>query len=573
MQDRPSSITVQEAHRVEALSSPELLAALDRVAAQGRELTADLVALLAECDERKLYAQEGYASLFEFCVQRLRLSESQAYHRIQAARAARRFPLVVERLRDGRVTLTAVALLREHLTEANHREVLDWAEGRRKREVEEFVRALDPRPDVPTSLRRLAPPRAAVARAVAAERGAAAQPDRAWLLGREAGEPGVAREVVGLAAPQPVALAAREATEPGVALEVVGLAAPQSVAFASPEATEPGVALEVVGLAAPQPVAFAAREALGAGVPLGTVDRAALEAVAPSTHRPSPAPHTGAGDRRVEIRPLAPARYSLRVTISQETHDKLRRAQDLLRHAGTADAAVVLDRALTLLVAHLERQKAGAARRRDKREPTSAGRSATQVAVDPKAGAARQRGTREAASSGRSATQAAGDSKAGAAKNARLIAATGNRPASGADVDLPPARTNDLTVVQPAEASGPAAVPAAVDSTPAPARGDGRVAEPSGAKAAALRSRYIPAVVRRAVWERDGARCAYVSPGGVRCGATARLEFHHRVPFAEGGASTVENVAVACRLHNQAEAARWFNFDQAEFAATWHGGA
>ena len=548
MQDRPSSITVQEAHRVEALSSPELLAALDRVAAQGRELTADLVALLAECDERKLYAQEGYASLFEFCVQRLRLSESQAYHRIQAARAARRFPLVVERLRDGRVTLTAVALLREHLTEANHREVLDWAEGRRKREVEEFVRALDPRPDVPTSLRRLAPPRAAVARAVAAERGAAAQPDRAWLLGREAGEPGVAREVVGLAAPQPVALAAREATEPGVALEVVGLAAPQ-------------------------PVAFAAREALGASVPLGTVDRAALEAVAPSTHRPSPAPHTGAGDRRVEIRPLAPARYSLRVTISQETHDKLRRAQDLLRHAGTADAAVVLDRALTLLVAHLERQKAGAARRRDKREPTSAGRSATQVAVDPKAGAARQRGTREAASSGRSATQAAGDSKAGAAKNARLIAATGNRPASGADVDLPPARTNDLTVVQPAEASGPAAVPAAVDSTPAPARGDGRVAEPSGAKAAALRSRYIPAVVRRAVWERDGARCAYVSPGGVRCGATARLEFHHRVPFAEGGASTVENVAVACRLHNQAEAARWFNFDQAEFAATWHGGA
>ena len=64
MQESPSSLT--------ALSSSELLAALDRLAAQGRELTADLIALLAECDERKLYAVEGYASLFEFCVQRLR---------------------------------------------------------------------------------------------------------------------------------------------------------------------------------------------------------------------------------------------------------------------------------------------------------------------------------------------------------------------------------------------------------------------------------------------------------------------------------------------------------------------
>lgn len=41
-------------------------------------------------------------------------------------------------------------------------------------------------------------------------------------------------------------------------------------------------------------------------------------------------------------------------------------------------------------------------------------------------------------------------------------------------------------------------------------------------------------------------------------------EFHHRVPFAEGGASTAENVAFACALHNKTEAARWFDFDQSE---------
>ena len=64
--------------RLAALSSPALLVALERTAAQGREVTADLIALLAECDKRKLYAAEGYVSLFDFCVARLRLSEAQA---------------------------------------------------------------------------------------------------------------------------------------------------------------------------------------------------------------------------------------------------------------------------------------------------------------------------------------------------------------------------------------------------------------------------------------------------------------------------------------------------------------
>jgi hypothetical protein len=54
----------------------------------------------------------------------------------------------------------------------------------------------------------------------------------------------------------------------------------------------------------------------------------------------------------------------------------------------------------------------------------------------------------------------------------------------------------------------------------------------------------------------------------VRCGATTRLEFHHRVPFAEGGASSVANLLVACAQHNKMEAARWFNCDQAELH-TW----
>jgi 5-methylcytosine-specific restriction endonuclease McrA len=36
------------------------------------------------------------------------------------------------------------------------------------------------------------------------------------------------------------------------------------------------------------------------------------------------------------------------------------------------------------------------------------------------------------------------------------------------------------------------------------------------------------------------------------------LEFHHVVPFADGGKATVENIELRCRSHNQYEAERWF---------------
>jgi hypothetical protein len=42
---------------------------------------------------------------------------------------------------------------------------------------------------------------------------------------------------------------------------------------------------------------------------------------------------------------------------------------------------------------------------------------------------------------------------------------------------------------------------------------------------------------------------------------TGFLEFHHVVPFAAGGSTTVENIALRCRLrraHNQYEAEQYY---------------
>jgi len=70
--------------------------------------------------------------------------------------------------------------------------------------------------------------------------------------------------------------------------------------------------------------------------------------------------------------------------------------------------------------------------------------------------------------------------------------------------------------------------------------------------------RHIAAHVKRAVLERDGGRCAFVSEDGHRCPADRGLEFDHMQEVARGGEATVEGIRLLCRAHNQYAAERTF---------------
>lgn len=93
-------------------------------------------------------------------------------------------------------------------------------------------------------------------------------------------------------------------------------------------------------------------------------------------------------------------------------------------------------------------------------------------------------------------------------------------------------------------------------SRPRAARPKGRSIDGNEAAASPSQARQIPAHVKREVWERDGGRCTFVGTDGHRCTCRERIEFDHRVPISKGGASTVENVRLLCRAHNQYEAER-----------------
>lgn len=86
------------------------------------------------------------------------------------------------------------------------------------------------------------------------------------------------------------------------------------------------------------------------------------------------------------------------------------------------------------------------------------------------------------------------------------------------------------------------------------------------------RSRYIPAAVKRQVWKRDCGQCVFKSPKGRQCGEKGQLEIDHRRPFALGGVSTAENLALLCRLHNQYRSQITFGFRVPRQASASAGG-
>jgi hypothetical protein len=243
-----------------ALSDQDLLARLETLAGKEREASVELLAHLAALDTRKmLYAARGYGSLFSYCTQALRLSEDAACNRIEAARACRRFPQILELLASGSLTLTSVRLLAPHLTPENHEAVLEKARHRTRREIEGLVAELAPRPDLPSTVRKL----------------------------------------------------------------------PCAAATPPPSSAEPG--------------------------PVTSVPCAEGPAIAP------PAPALPANPRPI-VQALAPERYRVQFTIGQETHEKLRRLQGLLRREiPDGDPGAIFDRALTVLLDKVEKGKRGAA--------------------------------------------------------------------------------------------------------------------------------------------------------------------------------------------------------------------
>jgi hypothetical protein len=136
------------------LDDQALLAELPRLARSERAATVVLVARLAELDARRLYLAAGFSSLFAYCTTVLKLSECEAYNRIEAARAVGRRPELLDRLGDGPLSLTTLRMVAPHISD-DDKQLLEAAAGKSRREVAELVVAKVPEPPAVSSVRKL----------------------------------------------------------------------------------------------------------------------------------------------------------------------------------------------------------------------------------------------------------------------------------------------------------------------------------------------------------------------------------------------------------------------------------
>ena len=137
------------------LSDEEVVARLSSLCVEGRRLLSRLLVHLSEVETRRLHLKAAYSSMFDFCTRSLGMSEGEADRRINAARLARRFPWILERIERGEIHLSALRILAKHQNDANFETLVTEACGKSKMAVLELVARHHPRPDVPCTFRQL----------------------------------------------------------------------------------------------------------------------------------------------------------------------------------------------------------------------------------------------------------------------------------------------------------------------------------------------------------------------------------------------------------------------------------
>jgi 5-methylcytosine-specific restriction endonuclease McrA len=133
-----------------SLSDEELVSRIAALCLEGRRLVARLIVHLIEVEDRALDKKSACSSMWEFCTERLKMSDGEASRRLNAARLVRRFPSVLGRIERGEIHLSALRQLRPYLEEENVDAVLDEAKGKNRSQLEEMIARRFPRPNAPT---------------------------------------------------------------------------------------------------------------------------------------------------------------------------------------------------------------------------------------------------------------------------------------------------------------------------------------------------------------------------------------------------------------------------------------
>ncbi|MEO5988287.1 MAG: hypothetical protein ABIU54_00280 [Candidatus Eisenbacteria bacterium] len=137
------------------LPTPALMKRFEIFLTSGRGNLAELLACMGVIESRQVHVAAGYPSMHAYCVGVFHMSGDEAFKRIRSARAARRFPILLQAVADGRIHLTAITILAKHLTPANVTDLVEASTHRTKLQIRLLIAQRFPLADVPTSRREV----------------------------------------------------------------------------------------------------------------------------------------------------------------------------------------------------------------------------------------------------------------------------------------------------------------------------------------------------------------------------------------------------------------------------------
>ncbi len=124
------------------LTDKTLIEETRKLASAEREVTVKILHHLREIDQRKLYSDLGFSSLYDYCIRDLGYAEASAHRRISGARLLRELPSIEHKIECGALNLTNVASLvhffrEENIVDSTSKEdVITKVEGLSRRECD-----------------------------------------------------------------------------------------------------------------------------------------------------------------------------------------------------------------------------------------------------------------------------------------------------------------------------------------------------------------------------------------------------------------------------------------------------
>ncbi len=481
-----------------ALSDRELIRRLDLINRRENRTAVSAVFHIAEIDERKLYLERGFSSMFEYCTGRLGYTGATAGRRVAVGRCINKYPLAGEMLANRETTPYIISLIAGVIDESNSAMLLEKIRGKTTAYVETVVLRKKPRPRVRDRIKKIY-----IKTQIGVD-----ETDRSRHTGTGRGRsPGHSIPAGGSEGWKdiPVVPRAGSGSPPGRSGEK-----PARVTPRNGRGIPSGRAVEITTTATP---------GTGSGKDSGrSADAAEIELESICEREDGNKCENGSSNRSgKEDRQVLEEMYKFEFAVDAGFKEKFEHVRSLL--STKYPQKLELEKFFEILLdEYIDRHSPEARERR--------------------------RAERGAKRNKISDTKSSFTHSSEGEMNRGLSGEGTIKITPGTGSEMPSVRSGETTTrVTPGTGSSRKSCSSSGGLNKTKAKKD---------------SRHIPQALRDRVFLRDRGRCAYISPGGKRCGSRHNLQIDHIVPFALGGTTSIDNLQLLCQKHNLMKAEREF---------------